>query len=141
MKSLVMIFVMIASGIIFVFNSSVWAQDSDPGKSEFQSSCAACHGLDGEGKGPLSTQLKVPPADLTVLTKKNNGVFPFEAVYEVIDGRREVAAHGTRDMPIWGSRYGPNVAQTVLVPGFDPETMIRMRILVVMDYLNRIQKK
>jgi hypothetical protein len=27
------------------------------------------------------------------------------------------------------------------VPGFDPETMIRMRILVVMDYLNRIQKK
>jgi hypothetical protein len=102
---------------------------------------ATCHGIDGEGKGPLSTQLKVQPADLTVLTKKNNGVFPFEAVYEVIDGRKEVAAHGTRDMPIWGNRFGPNVAQTFLVPGFDPETTIRMRILVVMDYLNRIQKK
>ena len=56
-------------------------------------------------------------------------------------GRKEVAAHGTRDMPIWGNRYGPNVAQTFLVPGFDPKTMIRMRILEVMDYLNRIQKK
>jgi hypothetical protein len=44
-------------------------------------------------------------------------------------------------MPIWGNRYGPNVAQTFLVPGFDPETMIWMRILEVMDYLNRIQKK
>lgn len=140
MRSLVVTFVMIASGI-FVLNSAARAQDSDPGKSEFQSSCATCHGLDGEGKGPLSTQLKVLPSDLTVLTKKNNGVFPFETVYEVIDGRKEVAAHGTRDMPIWGNRYGPNVAQTFLVPGFDPETMIRMRILVVMDYLNRIQKK
>ena len=56
MISLVVTFVMIASGIFL--NSAAWAQDSDPGKSEFQSSCATCHGLDGEGKGPLSTQLK-----------------------------------------------------------------------------------
>jgi mono/diheme cytochrome c family protein len=97
-------FVMIAS-VLIGLNSAAWAQDSDPGKSEFQSSCATCHGIDGEGKGPLSTQLKVPPTDLTVLAKKNNGVFPFEAVYEVIDGRKEVAAHGTRDMPIWGNRF------------------------------------
>jgi len=97
--------------------------------------------IDGQGNGPLSSQLKVPPTDLTVLTKKNNGVFTFEAVYEIIDGRKEIAAQGTRDMPIWGNRYGPNVAQTFLVPGFDPETTIRIRILEVMDYLNRIQKK
>jgi mono/diheme cytochrome c family protein len=140
MTNLVFAFVMIASGIM-VFNSAARAQDSDPGKSEFTSSCATCHGVDGEGKGPLSTQLKVRPEDLTVLAKKNNGIFPFEAIYEVIDGRKEVAAHGPRDMPIWGNRFGPNVAQTFLVPGFDPETMIRMRILVIMDYLNRIQKK
>jgi mono/diheme cytochrome c family protein len=70
MRSLVVTFAMIASGI-FVLNSAAWAQDSDPGKSEFQSSCATCHGIDGEGKGPFSTQLKVLPPDLTVLTKKN----------------------------------------------------------------------
>src|SRR3974390_1886857 len=119
MLNLVLAFVMIASGIT-VLNSAARAQDSDPGKSKLISSCAACHGVDGEGKGPLSTQLKVPPADLTILAKKNNGVFPFEAIYEVIDGRKEVAAHGTRDMPVWGNRFGPNVAQTFLVPGFDP---------------------
>jgi len=89
MKSLVVTFVMIASGI-FVFNSATWAQSSDPGKSEFHSSCATCHGIDGQGNGPLSSQLKVPPSDLTVLTKKNNGVFPFEAVYEIIDGAKSI---------------------------------------------------
>jgi hypothetical protein len=52
MKKLVVTFVMIASGI-FGFDSATRAQNPDPGKSEFQSSCAACHGLDGEGKGPL----------------------------------------------------------------------------------------
>jgi hypothetical protein len=83
MKTLVVTFVMIDSGI-FVLNSAAWAQDSDSGKSEFQSSSATCHGIDGERRGPLSTQLKVLPADLTVLTKKNNGVFPFETVYEAI---------------------------------------------------------
>src|ERR1700746_3569630 len=120
MKTPVVTFVMIDSGI-FVLNSAAWAQDSDPGKSEFQSSSATYHGIDGEGKGPLSTQLKVLPADLTVLTKKNNGVFPFETVYEVIDGRKEVAAHGTRDMPIWGNRYGPNIAQTFSFPASIPK--------------------
>jgi mono/diheme cytochrome c family protein len=140
MKNLAVRFAMIVSGVI-ALNSAGWAEDSDPGKSEFQSSCATCHGIDGQGNGPLSSQLKVPPADLTVLAKRNNGVLPFETIYEVIDGRKQVAAHGTRDMPIWGNRYGPNVAQTFIVPGFDPETMIRMRILTLIDYLNRIQKK
>jgi mono/diheme cytochrome c family protein len=133
-------FAILVSGSALL-TSAACAQDSDPGKSEFQSSCAACHGIDAEGKGPLSRQLKVLPADLTVLAKKNNGVFPFQTIYEVIDGRKEVAAHGTRDMPIWGNRYGPNVAQTFIVPGFDPESTIRMRILTIIDYLNRIQKK
>jgi hypothetical protein len=41
---------------------------------------------------------KVAPTDLTVLTKKNNGVFPFDSVYEIIDGRKTVIAHGTRDI-------------------------------------------
>jgi mono/diheme cytochrome c family protein len=56
--------------VIACMNSGGLAQDFDAGKSEFQSSCEACHGQDGKGKGPLSTELKVPPADLTVLAKK-----------------------------------------------------------------------
>jgi mono/diheme cytochrome c family protein len=125
------------------------AQELDPGKAEFLSSCAPCHGSDGRGIGPVSAELKVRPPDLTMLAKQNNGVFPFNSVYEIIDGRKTVIAHGTRDMPIWGDRYAPEPTKA-LIPRpsenllrlfYDPEAVVRMRILVVIDYLNRIQEK
>ena len=73
----------------------------------------ACHGLDGNGKGPLSAELKSQPADLTILAKRNDGVFPVNAIYEVIDGRKAIKAHGTREMPIWGFRYAPSPNQAL----------------------------
>ena len=76
--------------------------------------CATCHGRDGKGNGPVSAALRVPPPDLTVLAKKNNGVFPFSSVYEIIDGRKAVIAHGTRDMPIWGDRYAPEPSKALI---------------------------
>jgi mono/diheme cytochrome c family protein len=120
----------------------------DRGKAEYHSSCAPCHGSDGKGTGPVSAGLKVPPPDLTVLAKKNNGVFPFNSVSEIIDGRKTIIAHGTRDMPIWGDRYTPEPSKALIprpsenILGFyDPETVVQMRILAVIDYLNRIQEK
>ena len=50
----------------------------------------------------LASVLKVPPADLTTLARRNGGYFPLTAVSEIIDGRTLIAAHGTREMPIWG---------------------------------------
>lgn len=126
------------------------AEDVDIGKSEFQSSCATCHGTDGKGKGPVAAQLKSPPSDLTVLAKNNNGVFPTNAVYETIYGSKAVAAHGTREMPIWGERFNPIVRLPHYVdpsdwkkagPEQSPEIVVRTRILAVIDYLNRIQQK
>ena len=86
------------------FAAAAQAEDVDIGKSEFQSSCARCHGTDVKGNGPVSDQLKIPPADLTMLAKNNNGVFPTNAVYETIYGSKTIPAHGTREMPIWGER-------------------------------------
>jgi mono/diheme cytochrome c family protein len=90
------------------FAAAAQAEDFDIGKSEFQSSCASCHGTDGKGKGPVSEQLKVPPSDLTMLAKNNNGVFPTNAVYETIYGSKTILAHGTREMPIWGGTIQPH---------------------------------
>jgi mono/diheme cytochrome c family protein len=134
--------------IVILSGSQATAAELDRGKAEYQSSCGTCHGKDGKGNGPVSAELKLPPPDLTVLAKKNNGVFPLNSVYEIIDGRKIVVAHGTRDMPIWGDRYTPE-ANWVLIPRpfenilglYDPETVVRMRILAVIDYLNRIQEK
>jgi mono/diheme cytochrome c family protein len=125
------------------------AEVVDPGKAEYHSSCAPCHGSDGKGTGPISAMLKVPPPNLTVLAKKNKGVLPFSAVYEIIDGRKTVMAHGTRDMPIWGDRYVPEPSkaliprpsENILSLFYDPEAVVRMRIFAVIDYLNRIQEK
>jgi mono/diheme cytochrome c family protein len=124
----------------FEWSASVHAQEIDVGKTEFQSSCAACHGADGKGKGPLSGALKSAAPDLTMLAKKNNGVLPVNAVYEMIDGRKQVEAHGTREMPIWGFRYMPSPYEAVN-PSPATEAAIRVRILAIVDYLNRIQEK
>ncbi len=141
------------AGVVFGFSSTVLAQEFDAGKYEYQLGCAACHGIDGKGGGPVSSVVKVPPPDLTVLAKKNNGVFPFKSVYEVIEGQKVVMAHGTRQMPIWGNRFIPDVKLAAdgwvrimrrdkfMHPSFDIETIVRMRILAVIDYLNRIQEK
>jgi len=132
------------------FAAVAQAEDFDIGKSEFQSSCASCHGRDAKGKGPVSDQLKVPPPDLTILAKNNNGVFPTNAVYETIDGLKTVPAHGTREMPIWGERFNPivNLPHNVdpsywkmAGPDKAPEIVARTRILAVIDYLNRVQQK
>ena len=133
-----------------VFAAAAHAEDADVGKVEFQASCASCHGVDGKGRGPVAQQLKVPPADLTALAKNNNGVFPITAVYETIDGRRTISAHGTHEMPIWGERYNPVKGLPHIVdPAYDAldpsrdlrEVVVRTRILAIIDYLNRIQQK
>ncbi|MTV15461.1 cytochrome c [Bradyrhizobium elkanii] len=137
-------------GLTAIVATAVHAEDADVGKAEFQASCASCHGADGKGNGPVSAQLKVPPTDLTTLTKNNNGVFPINAVYETIDGRKPISAHGTHEMPIWGERFNPvkSLPHTVDPPydALDPsrdmrEVVVRTRILAVIDYLNRIQQK
>lgn len=99
---------LLVSGAILLLEAPAQAQDQDLGKMEYQSKCASCHGTDAKGDGPIADQLKTSPANLTQLGKKNGGVFPLGAVYEKIDGRQEVKAHGPREMPVWGYRYMPS---------------------------------
>ncbi len=133
----------VIAALVIQFNSSVWSEDFDEGKFEFKWACATCHGIDGKGKGPLSSELNVRPPDLTVLAKKNNGAFPLTQVYEVIDGRKVIEAHGGREMPIWGAfnskeLYPPG---RLIDPSYNPEADVRRRILAIIDYLIRIQEK
>ncbi len=131
-----------AANLAFGINAIAWAQSVDFGKSLFLSSCAACHGIDGRGKGPLSGQLRAAPPDLTVLAKKNGDVFPVSAVYEMIDGRKVIPAHGTRTMPVWGDLFAPLHALNFRWSHLPAdEAVARTRILAVIDYLNRIQQK
>jgi len=40
-----------------------------------------------QGQRPFSQNLKVVPPDLTVLARKNGGVFPADRISSLIDGR------------------------------------------------------
>lgn len=112
----------------------------DLGKREFEANCASCHGIGGKGNGPITDLLKKSPPDLTLLTRKNNGVFPMARVYDVIEGA-DVPAHGGRDMPVWGLDYRVKAAEYYMDMPYDSEAYVRGRILALAEYLNRIQAK
>ncbi len=129
----------------FVLGSTIsaFAQDipenAKVGEAEFNNSCASCHGSDAKGAGFLTRLFRgVDPGDLTQLAANNGGEFPSERVFEVIDGRAEVAAHGDRKMPVWGERYWATAMSEYGPEEFNEQrAQIRVQELVV--YLEAIQ--
>jgi mono/diheme cytochrome c family protein len=81
------------------------AIESMYGPDLFKMYCASCHGRDGKGNGPVAAALKVPPPDLTVLSRRQNGVFPEQEVEAIITGPVAVRAHGSDEMPVWGAIF------------------------------------
>lgn len=75
------------------------------GRSTFKTFCASCHGSEAKGDGPLAEHLKARPADLTGLSARNDGTFPFEKVIDTINHGRRIPGHGTEDMPSWGDAF------------------------------------
>jgi len=125
-------------------NGAAQAPKPDPGKREYMSNCSVCHGETGKGDGPARDFLtyKDPP-DLTTLAKRNGGVFPINRVYATIDGREVIKWHGPRDMPVWGTDYVATATKELdfYYDYFPPEITARSRILMLVDYLYRIQEK
>jgi mono/diheme cytochrome c family protein len=95
-----------------------------------------CHGSGAKGDGPAAAALQPPPADLTRIAARRGGEFPAPDIAAFIDGRRDLAAHGSRAMPIWGRRFAEDV-------GSDEtgEEMIRGTLAVLVEYLKSIQAK
>lgn len=106
----------------------------------FKQYCASCHGVDGTGDGPVAQSLRTKPADLTVLSKNNGGVFPEQEVHDFIDGTKTVAAHGSQQMPVWGYAFRPGALVGSFKPGLSREE-INTKIDLLVDYLKSIQKK
>jgi mono/diheme cytochrome c family protein len=79
-------------------------QVAENGARLFRENCATCHGASGQGNGPMATQLRTAPPDLTRFAERNGGTFPSERVRQIIDGRN-VASHGDPAMPVWGEAF------------------------------------
>ncbi len=137
------IIAVVLSGIAAVLSSgAVQAQQkTDLGKTEYYSKCAVCHGLSGKGEGSFGEVLKVNMPDLTLIAKRNGGVFPVDRVKMVIDGRATPRAHGTSEMPIWGTRYSVEAAPRYDDFRWDSEAFVQVRVLALVDYLYRLQAR
>ncbi len=132
------------STVLMNISAAVFAEGNpDIGKLEYDSHCAACHGLTGKGDdSALKGELVKSIPDLTVLSKKNNGVFPFNTVYQIIDGRTEIKSHGSREMPIWGLAFKSEASPYFeKISPYDNSAIVRSRILALTEYLHRIQVK
>ncbi len=124
-------------------------QPFDLGKREYESNCAVCHGADAKGTGPYMGFIAYKgtgKSDLTLIARRNGGAFPFQRVYEQIDGTQQVEVHGPRDMPVWGKDYVRQARdayrdENYMMNRYDPELYTRTRILALTDYLNRLQAK
>lgn len=75
------------------------------GQQMYAGYCAPCHGVDGRGNGPQAKVLIYAPADLTQLSRENNGVYPALHVNSVL---RFGFADGpaTDLMPYWAHVLG-----------------------------------
>ena len=113
----------------------------DLGKREYDAKCAVCHGAAGKGDGPFAGVLTTKIADLTTLSKRNNGMFPFMWVQEVIDGRQTFRSHGPKEMPIWGLDYLAKARDSYMDVPYDAEAYVRTRILALTEYVYRLQAK
>jgi len=104
------------------------------GSSIYKTYCAVCHGNGAKGDGQLADSLRMKPADLTVLAKKNSGTFPKDQVMRIVDGRKPVKGHGGSDMPIWGDAFKQSRE------GYD-EAAVKERIEAVVNYLDTLQER
>ena len=141
----------LAAIAVFISEASVRAQDSGNGRDVYAENCAACHGADATGKSAKGDALKVKPADLTRLARRNGGVFSPSAVYAMIDRRKALSVHPNSEMPIWGCRRAPpggGRTQASKQKSFDSffdlscdaEAVIQKRIRDVVEYLKLLQK-
>jgi len=102
------------------------------GPDLFNLYCATCHGRDGKGAGPVAQSLKTPPPDLTLLARRNGGLFPRARAKAAIAGGTATPSHGSVDMPVWGPIFR----------GLDPsDARVEVRINNLVSHVASIQQK
>ena len=135
-----------ALGMFLVSAAGVAAQTKPPAEKQYEqlifsvrgpdlyhAHCAACHGPEGKGNGPVGAALKTKPADLTMLAKNNGGKFPTQRIQKFISGDDpSLLSHGTREMPVWG----PIFHQVE-----EDQDFGKVRLQNLIKYLETIQQK
>ena len=121
--------VFLIAALMFLAATGAAAQTMTSGSESYQQYCASCHGSMAKGDGVVAPTLKKPPADLTKIAERNNGVFPRERVAQIIDGRNPLKGHGSSEMPVWGEAFTKTTEPM----------QVDQRIMSIVRYLESIQ--
>jgi hypothetical protein len=105
------------------------------GAELFDRFCAACHGSEAHGDGPVAASLNVAVPDLTTIGVRY-GEFPAMLIRDVIDGRGiDKRAHGTRTMPVWGYEFWVEEGGDV-----NAQRAVRDAINKLVEHLRSVQR-
>jgi mono/diheme cytochrome c family protein len=80
------------------------AEAAAKGELIFGRYCTSCHGGSGVGDGELAASLDDPVPDLTGLSRRYAGEFPWDAVVSSV--AKGTPGHDTPDMPAWTEVFG-----------------------------------
>ena len=101
----------------------------------FLQNCANCHGVYGEGDGPVAAILSINPPDLRQISRRNRGEFPHEVIVQIIDGRTLRNGHDLPGMPVWGDMLAPpDMAEN------EANALVTQRVSALANYLESIQR-
>lgn len=127
----------IALAVIAAAGPACAEPDLTLGKQIYDGACAACHGPDATGDGPMAELLAIDTPDLTRIAARNGGVFPWLRIVHVVDGRTGLRGHGGA-MPVFGAVFTGDAAVEDARDG--TPVITSARILAVVDYLAAIQQ-
>jgi mono/diheme cytochrome c family protein len=134
---------LVAENFAFAQSSSLTdIEQINQGEVLFGLYCASCHGSNARGGGPVAQEMKTPPPSLRDITKRR-GIFDEQEIMTYVDGRNMPRAHGSSEMPVWGTLFG-YVAEAgkLLDPHQQPtEQKVQQNIASIVKYLGSIQEQ
>jgi len=106
---------------------------SASGEEMYVTYCAECHGRQGKGSASSKVAFGWAATDLTTLSKKNQGRFPYGVVKDAIRGDYHSAVYGPGEMPPWGFLFR--------YVGGGSKLEVEMRINRLTEYIRTLQEK
>ena len=124
--------VLLPTILTFMLPGAALGAEAD-GAKLYQNHCSACHGMRGEGDGPIAMLMTVTVPNLRELAKHNNGVFPTDRVTAYVDGRGPAQAHGGRQMPVWGDVFSAATKAD--------EPVVAANVKVLVQFIAELQQR
>lgn len=116
--------------------AAVRAEDSeDPGRAMYLRYCGACHGSGAKGDGVAATVMRPKPSDLTRIAKRQGG-FDAPRITAFVDGTKELRAHGSKDMPVWGEILHDDSGSIA-----GSKNAAQSKLMLITEHLRTIQAK